>query len=155
MAAAKKGLYANIQAKRERIAHGSGEKMRKPGDEGAPARGAFAESAKTSAAAKKSRRSPAATKGAARKTAKKTTAKKTAAKAPVKRARKASADELRLTGDRLVVRSPDNGERKSSGGLLIPAASVDGVMGASNAGGSLLLILGSDNNGGSSTISGT
>jgi chaperonin GroES len=29
--------------------------------------------------------------------------------------------ELRLTGDRLVVRAPDGGERKSSGGLLIPA----------------------------------
>jgi chaperonin GroES len=54
-------------------------------------------------------------------TAKKPAAKKTSAKAPVKRARKASADELRLTGDRLVVRSPENGERKSSGGLLIPA----------------------------------
>ena len=33
---AKKGLYANIQAKRKRIAKGSGEKMRKPGEEGAP-----------------------------------------------------------------------------------------------------------------------
>jgi hypothetical protein len=29
--AAKKGLYANIHAKRARIAAGSGEKMRKPG----------------------------------------------------------------------------------------------------------------------------
>jgi len=28
---AKRGLYANIQAKRRRIAAGSGEKMRKPG----------------------------------------------------------------------------------------------------------------------------
>lgn len=30
------GLWANIHAKRERIANGSGEKMRKPGAEGAP-----------------------------------------------------------------------------------------------------------------------
>jgi hypothetical protein len=30
------GLYDNIHAKRERIAKGSGEKMRKPGDKGAP-----------------------------------------------------------------------------------------------------------------------
>ena len=31
-----KGLYANIHAKRERIAAGSGEKMKKPGAKGAP-----------------------------------------------------------------------------------------------------------------------
>lgn len=30
------GLWANIHAKRKRIAEGSGEKMRKPGDPGAP-----------------------------------------------------------------------------------------------------------------------
>ena len=30
------GLWANIHAKRERIASGSGEKMRKPGSPGAP-----------------------------------------------------------------------------------------------------------------------
>lgn len=41
------GLYANIHAKRERIAHGSGEKMRKPGSPGAPTAAAFRESAKT------------------------------------------------------------------------------------------------------------
>jgi hypothetical protein len=43
----KRGLYANIQAKRKRIAAGSGEKMRKPGDPGAPTAKAFRESAKT------------------------------------------------------------------------------------------------------------
>lgn len=43
----KKGLYANIQAKRKRIAAGSGEKMRKPGDPGAPTAKAFRQSAKT------------------------------------------------------------------------------------------------------------
>jgi chaperonin GroES len=31
---------------------------------------------------------------------------------------------VRLTGDRLVVRVPENGERKSSGGLLIPATAM-------------------------------
>ena len=41
------GLYANIHAKRERIAAGSGEKMRKPGQKGAPTAKAFRESAKT------------------------------------------------------------------------------------------------------------
>jgi hypothetical protein len=41
------GLYANIHAKRERIAEGSGEKMRKPGAKGAPTAQAFRESAKT------------------------------------------------------------------------------------------------------------
>jgi hypothetical protein len=44
---AKPGLYANINAKRERIAAGSGEKMRKPGAAGAPTAKAFRESAKT------------------------------------------------------------------------------------------------------------
>jgi hypothetical protein len=33
---AKAGLYANINAKKKRIAEGSGEKMRKPGTPGAP-----------------------------------------------------------------------------------------------------------------------
>ena len=32
-----------------------------------------------------------------------------------------STSEVRLTADRLVVRVPENGKRKSSGGLLIPA----------------------------------
>lgn len=43
----KVGLYANIHAKRKRIAEGSGEKMRKPGSKGAPTAKAFVESAKT------------------------------------------------------------------------------------------------------------
>jgi hypothetical protein len=45
--AAKQGLYANINAKRERIAEGSGETMRKPGTKGAPTAKAFKQSAKT------------------------------------------------------------------------------------------------------------
>jgi hypothetical protein len=47
MLMAKPGLYSNIQAKRARIAAGSGEKMRKPGAKGAPTAKAFRESAKT------------------------------------------------------------------------------------------------------------
>ncbi len=43
---AKSGLYANIQAKRKRIANGSGEKMREPGEPGAPTAKAFDQSAK-------------------------------------------------------------------------------------------------------------
>ena len=43
----KKGLYSNIHAKRERIAAGSKEKMRKPGSKGAPTAKAFRQSAKT------------------------------------------------------------------------------------------------------------
>ena len=43
----KVGLYANINAKRKRIAAGSGEKMRKPGSKGAPTNQAFVNSAKT------------------------------------------------------------------------------------------------------------
>ena len=41
------GLYANINAKKKRIAAGSGEKMRKPGDKGAPTAADFKKSAKT------------------------------------------------------------------------------------------------------------
>jgi len=42
-----KGLYANIHAKRKRIAAGSGETMRKPGEKGAPSSNAFKKAAKT------------------------------------------------------------------------------------------------------------
>jgi chaperonin GroES len=60
---------------------------------------------------------------------------KTAQKAAQKAERKAASKprrpradrtdgELRLTGDRLVVRTPENGERTSSGGLLIPATAM-------------------------------
>ena len=43
----KVGLYANINAKRKRIAAGSGEKMRKPGTKGAPTKADFIKSART------------------------------------------------------------------------------------------------------------
>ena len=41
------GLYANINAKRKRIAAGSGERMRKPGSKGAPTAANFKQAAKT------------------------------------------------------------------------------------------------------------
>jgi hypothetical protein len=47
MAPKKKGLYENIRRKRERIAAGSGEKMRKPGSKGAPTAADFKKAAKT------------------------------------------------------------------------------------------------------------
>lgn len=47
MVMAKKGLYANIHAKRKRIAEGSGEKMRKPGSKGAPTSKQFKQAKKT------------------------------------------------------------------------------------------------------------
>ena len=40
----KPGLWANIHAKQERIAHGSGEHMRKPGSKGAPTKQDFKDS---------------------------------------------------------------------------------------------------------------
>lgn len=43
----KKGLYANIWAKRKRIKEGSNEKMRKPGTKGAPTAKAFKQAKKT------------------------------------------------------------------------------------------------------------
>ena len=47
------GLYANIAAKKKRIAAGSKEKMRKPGTKGAPTAANFKRAAKT---AKKTRK---------------------------------------------------------------------------------------------------
>ena len=44
---AKRGIYANIHAKKKRIAAGSGEKMRKPGSKGAPTAANFKRAAKT------------------------------------------------------------------------------------------------------------
>ena len=44
---ARPGSYSNIAAKKKRIAAGSGEKMRKVGAKGAPAKGAFKAAAKT------------------------------------------------------------------------------------------------------------
>ena len=51
---------------------------------------------------------------------------KAAPRARKPRARKPAGpdSEVRLTGDRLVVRVPGNGERKSAGGLLIPATAM-------------------------------
>jgi len=44
---AKRGLYANIHAKRKRIKAGSGERMRKPGSKGAPTAKQFRRAKKT------------------------------------------------------------------------------------------------------------
>ena len=49
----KRGLYANINAKRKRIAAGSGEQMRKPGSHGAPSAKDFKKSAETAKPASK------------------------------------------------------------------------------------------------------
>ena len=50
---AKKGLYANIHAKRKRIKAGSKEKMRKKGAKGAPTDAQFKRAAKTAKKRKK------------------------------------------------------------------------------------------------------
>ena len=50
---AKRGLYANIHAKKKRIAAGSGEKMRTPGSKGAPTKANFIRFAKTAKKHKK------------------------------------------------------------------------------------------------------
>ena len=44
---ARRGLYANIAAKRRRIKAGSGEKMRKVGSKGAPTKSNFKRAAQT------------------------------------------------------------------------------------------------------------
>lgn len=50
---AKRGLYSNIAAKRRRIKAGSGEKMRKKGDKGAPTDANFKRAEKTAKKPKK------------------------------------------------------------------------------------------------------
>lgn len=52
---AKRGLYANIHAKRKRIKAGSGETMRKPGSKGAPTAKNFKQAAKTAKKTKSKR----------------------------------------------------------------------------------------------------
>ena len=52
----KKGLYANIHAKRKRIKAGSKERMRKPGSKGAPTAKQFKQAAKTAKKPKKKRK---------------------------------------------------------------------------------------------------
>jgi hypothetical protein len=54
----KRGLYANIHAKRKRIKAGSGEKMRKAGEKGAPTAKAFKAAAKTAKKRKPGRKRP-------------------------------------------------------------------------------------------------
>jgi signal recognition particle GTPase len=49
----KNGLYANIAAKRKRIAEGSGEKMNKVGSKAAPTAKDFKQAAKTAKPKKK------------------------------------------------------------------------------------------------------
>ena len=44
---ARRGLYANIAAKKRRIKAGSGEKMRRPGSKGAPSKANFRRAAQT------------------------------------------------------------------------------------------------------------
>ena len=51
-----KGLYANIHAKRKRIAAGSNERMRKKGAKGAPTASQFREAAKTAKKPKKKKK---------------------------------------------------------------------------------------------------
>jgi len=55
MTTAKPGLYANIHAKQERIAHGSKEHMRKASDSAAPSSADFEKSKKTSKTPKTSK----------------------------------------------------------------------------------------------------
>ena len=51
----KPGLYANINAKQERIKAGSGEKMNKVGSKAAPSAKDFKQAAKTAKTAKKAK----------------------------------------------------------------------------------------------------
>lgn len=52
------------------------------------------------------------------------TGEKTAKPVRQPRARRTSSPDVKLTGDRLVVQVPENGERRSASGLLIPATAM-------------------------------
>ena len=54
--ATKPGLYANINAKKKRIAQGSGEKMNKVGSKKAPSAKDFRDAAKTAKPVKKAKK---------------------------------------------------------------------------------------------------
>ena len=54
--ATKTGLYANIAAKKKRIAQGSGEKMNKVGSSKAPSAKDFRDAAKTAKPVKKAKK---------------------------------------------------------------------------------------------------
>ena len=96
------GLYANIHAKQERIAHGSKEKMRKPGSKGAPTADAFKQSAKT---AKMKKGGPSLAVGRGEKLSTKAGAGLTA---------KGRAKYNRETGSHLKAPQPQGGSRKDS-----------------------------------------
>jgi hypothetical protein len=96
------GLYANIHAKQERIAHGSGEKMRKPGSKGAPTADAFKQSAKT---AKMKEGGPSLAVGRGEKLSEERGAGLTA---------KGRAKYNRETGSHLKAPQPEGGSRKDS-----------------------------------------
>ena len=96
------GLYDNINAKRQRIAEGSGEKMRKAGSKGAPTAEAFRESAKT---AKKKEGGVSLSVGRGEKLSTEKGAGLTA---------KGRAKYNRETGSKLKAPQPEGGARKDS-----------------------------------------
>ena len=91
MTTKKPGIYANIHAKQERVAHGSGEKMRKPGDEGAPTADNFEHAAGTE---KPTRKKLASDKAAA----KKASPQANGGKAPAKKSSPGAAAAKKSTG---------------------------------------------------------
>jgi len=97
------GLYANIHAKQERIAHGSGERMRKVGSKGAPTAEAFVQSAKTVKKAKGGNVSLAVGRG-----------EKLPTKQGAGLTAKGRAKYNRETGSHLKAPQPQGGSRKDS-----------------------------------------
>jgi len=100
---AKGGLYANIHAKQERIAHGSHEHMRKPGSKGAPTAEAFKKSALTAKPMKEGGPSLAVGRG-----------EKLPTKQGAGLTAKGRAKYNRETGSHLKAPQPQGGSRKNS-----------------------------------------
>lgn len=69
MPSKKPGLYSNIHAKQKRIASGSEETMRKPGEEGAPGEDDLKKAAKTAKPASMKKKPPAKKTASAKKAA--------------------------------------------------------------------------------------
>lgn len=97
------GLYANIHKKQERIAAGSGEKMRKPSSKGAPTAEAFVQSAKTAKKARGGEVSLSVGRG-----------EKLSTKAGAGLTAKGRAKYNAATGSHLKAPQPEGGSRKNS-----------------------------------------
>ena len=119
--AKKPGLYANIHAKRKRIAAGSKEKMRKAGSKGAPTAKAFKKAAKTAKTEK-----PAKTENPAKTAMPAPVNKPVDASAAKKAALEAESEDM-AEGVGSVIKKKETSKETSNAGAVMRAATPDPV----------------------------